>query len=319
MHRTLEADLLAAAASGDTITVRRLLEAGADVHGYDRDDYAPLRGAIAGHHVDCVQLLLESGACIRRADWDAFEQARALGDDEIAALIREVKIGVDFFCQLVRSGERQDVLDWLERDPHVVGRIDNVHGPVWTPLMHAASTGGAELVRLFLAAGANPHSTYDASSMNALTIALYYEHDEVARLLGAYGVQSDGVTNCMYAAAEGNLAKVHAYLERCNVDVNARDACGHGIFRHAYYSGNQALVSYLVEQGADVNEMNGRDGSIWIQGLIQRGEWERTRFILDLGYDVNHTDARGNTCLKYAREAGRPEVESLLVAYGATQ
>jgi ankyrin repeat protein len=195
MHRTLEAELLAAAASGDSVAVERLLEAGADVHGYDRNDYALLREAIAGHHVDCVQLLLESGACIRRTDWDAFEQARALGYDEIAALIREVKIGVDFFCQLVRSGERQDVLDWLERDPHVVGHIDSVHGPVWTPLMHTASTTDAEQVRLFLEAGANPYSTYDASSMNALTIAHYYEHDEVARLLRAYGVQSDDVIN----------------------------------------------------------------------------------------------------------------------------
>jgi hypothetical protein len=50
-----------------------------------------------------------------------------------------------------------------------------------------------------------------------------------------------------------------------------------------------------------------------------RGNWERVKVILDLGYDVNHADAWGNTCLKYAREAGRPEMEALLVAYGATE
>jgi asparagine synthetase B (glutamine-hydrolysing) len=66
----------------------------------------------------------------------------------------------------------------------------------------------------------------------------------------------------------------------------------------AVTAGDAAAVRRLLEAGVDIHG------------------YERDDY---LGYDVNHMDAWGNTCLIHAREAGRPEMEALLVAYGAKE
>jgi len=275
-----------------------------------------LAAAINFEDHNLVASLLDAGACIKKETFNAFHLANQTGNTGIVKLIAETQSQIDELIASIKKADREQATELVERYPYILTRIEDVHGLDWTPLMYAAESGDGVLVRLFLEKGASPHSSFHASSMNALTIAAYHEHEDIVRLLKEFGVESSDVTNCIYASLKGDLKKVRSYIER-GMDVNAKDPCEHCALAHAFHSGNKELVDYLLAEGADVNRANGWGGWIWFQGFIKNGNLDTVRQVLELGYDVNHQDEWGNTCLKYARESGQTVMEELLIEFGA--
>jgi hypothetical protein len=66
-------------------------------------------------------------------------------------------------------------------------KIDNRGGTRGTTLIGAVNSGSVELVKLLLARGAEVNATYDKPPKNALSHALMYGHEEIAKLLRAHG------------------------------------------------------------------------------------------------------------------------------------
>ena len=60
--------LIVAAESGDLASVRRLLQAGADINGQDSRGRTPVMAATHGHHADVVRALLAEGANVDLRD-----------------------------------------------------------------------------------------------------------------------------------------------------------------------------------------------------------------------------------------------------------
>ena len=275
-----------------------------------------LAAAIESGNQNQVESFLNAGTCIKKGTFDALKLADRLGSADITKLIAEIQKSVDDLVACIKKGDREKVTELVGKIPYILTRIDGVHGPDWTPLMVASESGDYKLVSLFIEKGANPQSSFDASSMNALTIAIYHQHEDIVQCLKANGVVSADVTNCIYAAGKGDLKRVKFYIEN-GIDVNAKDACEHCALAHAFDSGNKELVDYLLAGGGDVNRANGWGGWVWFQEFIKNGDLDTVRQILELGYDIRHKDEWGNTCLKYARESEHTQMEGLLVEFGA--
>ncbi len=315
--------LLGASTRGDLAAVKQAVASGANVkHVYDieagyQSFCPPLKPAIEGGHTECVGWLLKRGALDRVWSYDGLRDAESRGHADIIALLREHRASEDQLMDAITTRDHDRVVALLEDDPTLAYANEAGHGPLRAPLLMAADLGDAGIAENLLNAGADPAAEHHATSVNALTHALYHGHAEVITLLEARGVISDNVTNYLFAALMGNQNRVKMYLD-ADVDVNAKDHCEQHVINAAFRSGNDALVRYLIERGADVNQSNGWAGWIWFSDYIKRGDVDSVRKILDLGYDVNIRDDNGRTALHWAEHYQQPEVAALLRERGAT-
>jgi len=315
--------LVDAAARGDLAEVMNQLKAGADLkHIYDVEkgygSFAPpLKAAIENGHAECVRFLLSRGALDRVWSWDGLSVARQRGFVEIEQLLTEHRASQQSLIEAIHSGAHGRIAELLQADPTLGQANEAGHGPMLPPLLVAAGLGDVSTVRLLLDAGADPAAEHHATSFNALTHAIYHGHREIIGLLEERGVTSNDVTNYIFAAGKGDLDRVKQYLDQ-GIDINAKDHHEQHVLPHAFRSGNDALIQFLVDHGVDVRRSNGWGGYVWFADCIERGELDAVRRILDLGYDVNHHDAHGNSPLSYARQFQQPAIESLLRDRGAT-
>lgn len=139
--------LLKAAHAGNVVKVGALLAAGAPVEATDVNRMTPVMLAAQGRHADTFHALVEAGANLHAL---AFRQLDLL---EVAARGGNVAI-VRFLLEqgLPVNGHWQPANETLRRMGHD------------TPLLQAAAHGQVEVVRVLLAAGANPKATYQGKT-----------------------------------------------------------------------------------------------------------------------------------------------------------
>lgn len=218
--------------------LRRLLEAGADVHSADSQGYTPLHDSVYDNKPEPVQLLLEAGADANAATAQGFTPLHLAALDN-AAKVAEL---------LLTHGSR----------------VNATANDGETPLAFAAMTGNAELVRALLRAGANANAT-ETDGMTPLLRAAYYgDSAEVLQLLAEAGAnlhattQDSGAGALHYAATGGREANLRALLE-LGADVNTRDKLGTTALLRAVAICHSACVQLLLEAGATAN-FNGDNG-----------------------------------------------------------
>lgn len=141
------------------------------------------------------------------------------------------------------------------------------------------------------------------------------------------------VSEFFEAVASGNLPGVRELLAMTPSLVNAKDGEGATPLHLAALNGNQELVRFLVEQGADVNARDERFGATpagwaieYLRGLggllgmeiedmilaIRQGDvgWVR-RFLTRLPAFAGCRDRSGKPLLQHAEESGYPEIARL--------
>jgi len=127
-----------------------------------------------------------------------------------------------------------------------------------------------------------------------------------------------GNTPLIHACAAGATAVVSLLLER-GADVNG---CGEGVFnsppiRAAAQSGEPSVVDLLLAHGADVNAVAPVDGTNALIMAAIRGNTAILQSLLDAGADVNATNIQGATALHSAAQEGHSESVALLLKVGA--
>ncbi|MEM1213614.1 MAG: ankyrin repeat domain-containing protein [Planctomycetota bacterium] len=316
-------DLIDAAGRGDIAAIDRAVKRGAAVRhvydgGEDYDSFAPpVRAAVEGGHTGAVRRLLELGACDRAWHWDAFEQARALGHDEIAGLLAEHRAREPEMVRAIARGDAECVEALLGVDPTLARSREAGHTPEAPPIVLAAQRGDVRIARRLIQAGADPSARWHNTSFNALTVARYANNRAMVELLESYGVESPRVTDYLYAASRGDVERVRRFLD-AGLDVNAKCDCAFHVIVHAFRSSNDELLRLVLDRGADIRQSNGWDGWVWFSPEIEAGDVVAVRRILELGYPVDHRDAAGRTPLWFAKRSGRAKVEALLIEHGAT-
>jgi ankyrin repeat protein len=155
----------------------------------------------------------------------------------------------------------------------------------WTPLHYAALYGSSEAVRILLEAGADP---------NARTLAQ--------------------ATPLMFAAY--NLEKTRLLIEK-GADVNAKAKDGTTpLYVAAGAQGNERTVRYLLEKGANPNEIRPSGADVLMRAAAHE-DATVIRLLLEKGLDARRAMQSGDTALTESILPGDHQNARILIEAGA--
>lgn len=303
--------LMWAVAEGHTEAAGVLLEIGGGATVRSANGFTPLLFAAQQGNVEVARLLLAAGADIEESAPDGIggdTNARALFKEgtEASALMVAIDSGqADVARLLVERGadpnhdgtgrtplhsavqhEMPDVVaallaagadpnGRLEKPlPFVSRRIrqDNGLTPTTagsTAFLLAASFGDVASMRLLVDAGADPFLTTDDGT-TALMVAAGADYVEGA---DKYGVRS---YPAYYETLQQRALAATKLCLELGLDVNAVNDFGQTPLHGAVYMGGTVIAPYLVEQGAEMDVINGRGQTPWM--IAARGEYRAGSF-----------------------------------------
>ncbi|HEX3703814.1 MAG TPA: ankyrin repeat domain-containing protein [Vicinamibacterales bacterium] len=291
--------LLFAARQGNAGVVSALLDAGVNVNQLkDGDNTSPLLIATINGQFDTGRLLLEHGAnpnlasengvaplyAVVNVQWAPkalYPQPRAYLDQHASYL--------DFMTLLLEKGANPNARlrkkVWYSGYNFDQSGVDEIGA---TAFWRAAYAGDVEAMKLLVAHGADPNiptvkpaarpvigdaearASKDVSGLTPIPLG----GPSVTPLQAAAGVGfGEGFAgNSHRHAPEGTLAAVKYLVEELHADVNARDADGNTALHHAAARGDNEMIQYLVDHGADVKAVNreGRTTVDMANGPVQR-------------------------------------------------
>lgn len=274
--------LMFAAAMGHTECVEMLLGAGADVNARDHVGMSPLLYAALEGRMDALKLLLAKGADMQastKSGWTALLLA-----------VGHRKTGMAQF--LMQCGANVNTPNLEGATPLHVAATNNhcvmvelliVHGASletedsygWTPLMVAAAYGHASVVKLLLQGGARVDHR-DENEWSAVHCAATAGSVETLRLLAERGADIAALnqnrrTALSIASGLGYLDMVRYLVEERRLPLNEGDYQGWTPLMHAAALGQESVVDYLLNKGADATLKN-MSGETARQLAEQRGQ-----------------------------------------------
>jgi len=311
--------LLFAARQGYASTVRALLDAGVDVNQRKAgDDTTPLLIATINGQFDLALELLDRGADpnlaaengatplyaavnVQWAPRALYPQPRAYLDQKAGYL--------EFMAALLDRGADPNVRlrkkVWYSGYNFDQSGVDEIGA---TPFWRAAYAADVDAMRLLVAHGADPNitttkpagrpQTGDAETRAVVDVSglppVPLGGPAVTPLMAAAGVgYGEGFAgNAHRYAPAGMLAAVKYLVEELHADVNARDHEGLTALHHAASRGDNEMIRYLVDRGADVTAVT-RDGRTTVDlanGPVQRIQPfpETIKLLESLGAKNNH-------------------------------
>jgi ankyrin repeat protein len=206
------------------------------------DGVTALHVAAQGGHLDCVKLLIESGADVAVED-----------DEKRTPLFLAVKGNYgEVAAELVKAGANPNT-PYVDED----GDTHNI-------LMDAITVENTEFARLLIEKGAEIYHK-DDRKVNTLLQASHRGLTEIVKLLlekhgkkeGYVDDASDeGITPLIAAASEGHVDVVQLLIDSKQANVNAKDKDGTNSLMAASARGHNKVVEVLLKGGAAVNEQN---------------------------------------------------------------
>ena len=243
-----------AAREGHMASVRALVETGADLDTLNAlDASTPLVSAITNGHYDVSQYMVDSGADLNMATIEGYMPLYATLESRWAPvawtptastaatdIVQQERTYLELMESMLRRGANPNAAIvktlWFS-PPH--------HSQLWietggaTAFWRAAQATDVEAMKLLVAYGADP----DVRSVENTTSL------SVAAGVGWAGNFSTNSPDSFMAAAR--------YLvEEVGIDIDVADEHGYTALMGAAYRGDNEMVEYLVEQGADLEARN---------------------------------------------------------------
>lgn len=243
-----------AARQGALDATRTLADLGADLNLTDPDGATALVLAIINAHYDVAALLLEKGADPNIADNEA----------KMAALYAAVdmhRLAIGHGRPNTKPSGSLDAVDLvkklLEHGADVNARLaaplmqrhhsagDRTLGEGSTPFMRAAKSGDVTIMRLLLAAGADPKLT-QPNQATALMLAA-----------GLGWRDGSPAAPSFDQGSEGDATEAIRLLLDVGLDINATTTTGDTALHAAVAGrGSPVIVRFLIEHGADLHAKN---------------------------------------------------------------
>lgn len=322
--------LHAAASRGQDSEVRHLLLSGVDVNAKSASGATPLHLAAAKGHPEVVEALLLARAPVDDV-WGS--------SGETALLLAIRHSHPDVALQLLKAGANPSAADrngltclhsaiqqeQFDLATALVERGANVNSKIpasgETPLHYAASSGNMPITVLLLAHGAAVN-TKSSEGYTPLFFSVASKQVGVSTALLQAGADPDiannaGETPLHSAAFEGHAQLVSILLAYgANVDARNKGDAAAALHLAANSPGNLAVIRWLVNHGAIVNEpMNG--GVTPLHFAAASGDVEVAKFLVAKGAKLDLRDAQGETPLWLAAALGKEAVAEFLVSSGA--
>jgi len=324
-------DTLTAAASGDVLTLRRLLERDPTLSR----DYSPLGFAVREGHLEAVRLLLDAGANPAELGFDGdtlIETARDRGFDAVAALLTDARnrrgrvvpaeTHTDHPIHLAaESGNLRKVRELLDADPSLLNRGDRAGG---TPLHRAVVGRATKVVGLLLERGADVHAVHGAGLGSCSGYAPENLQPIDIAIWGGPRSVRPSLRRMAVACVRRLLAKRRPALSRRPYDVDIARLLIAGGAAHdlptAAALGDLDRVTAILDTDPTCIRETRPNGRRPLSGAVEFGHETIVRLLLDRGTDPTWPDAddatRGAALHAAARNGDRAMVE-LLLSHGA--
>ena len=137
----------------------------------------------------------------------------------------------------------------------------------------------------------------------------------IIRVCERKGVE-DFVSTIQTAIRDGSLSKVKQFIKKDPELFMRRDDNGCTILHYALESGNEDIVDYIVQLGAEVNAPD-KQNRTPLHYAVEYCTWRSVNLLISKGAKVNERDNNGTVPLSAAMKLGKKEVETLLLKKGA--
>ena len=331
-----------AAENGDVESLKKLLDAGADVNAADDTGCTPLHLAAACADIEAVQLLIERGA-----DVNAFVDASCKNGDDVRSIFGN---GATPLCCALRVYEGpEDTPEYLERwkcAGRIVARMLLEHGAdpnaaqgfCDSPLYEAVSKRDVEDIKLLLEFGADvnlggglcegntplheavPHGYIGDSADTDPRVDTFPEEEAVCEILLQHGANPDSKNNEGHTPLSEciglNLYQMTAFFLKHGANPNTADADGSFPLHKAAVLCRTETAALLLDHGADINARD-NTGETPLHAAAAAGKTATETLLLERGADINARDNTGETPLHAAVAAGETDFATLLLDHGA--
>ncbi|RDD44087.1 Ankyrin repeat and SOCS box protein 13 [Trichoplax sp. H2] len=216
---------------------------------------------------------------------------------------------------------REDDLKWLLFDKKISA---NIHEPETkrTPLHLAASSGGADCVKILLQAGANPNAK-EVNGLSPLHLAVYHGRASCVEVLLNNGCKVDARTRfgCtpLHNAAYFEKSDCARLLLKFGADINAVESWGQTPLLLAAQKGSADLLRLLIDHGAAGNIVSKVQAESPLHACCKCLNLECVQMLLDAGADVAIKNSTGRTPLHEIIASGQEceDLVQMLLSYGA--
>jgi len=214
------------------------------------------------------------------------------------------------FFDAIKQGDREGVERRLKLDPGLINARDNG----LSPILVAAYYQEPEIAS-FLADKAIVSTIFEASATGRLNhvMRLLARDPQLVNNYAEDGFQALGLA-CFFGHIE-----VAEYLVKGGAPINApsRNELGAAPLQSAVAAGHAEIVRMLLKHGADPN-VREQGGSTPLHAAAQNGDEDMIRILLFGGSDLNIKNDEGKTPLDLAMEAEHAKA-TLLLGEGITR
>lgn len=336
-------NLIGAIRSHNKEEVKRLVNQGVDVNDRPRRSTStPLSVAIETDQIEIVKLLIENGAkkddsdlkvAVRNGNFPMTKCLLSLNYRISSAIVNATEANNMQMVKLLVENGADVNISQKRKDCLLCAKY------YYTPIKMSVKNGNLEMTDLLINHGVpvkRAISTcldYDKNDMLKIILKKHkFDHQQLLFLAASSGnleivklaiqkgadykaINAYGKNLLLIGADHSNLSIVQYAISELKMNPLTKSSSNENALMLASEGKNVTLISYLLDQGININEKDNKGRTAIFHSLENRNQ-EAFYFLKDKNADLTVVDASGNTLLNYAAKNKRSDICTWLLNNG---